>query len=74
MPAKAFSIESPSTQVPTQTASKWKNAGKAFGALADELLLADSAIIDVGASNVEDFLKMMIQYAGSHEDIDKVLN
>ena len=30
----------------------------------------DAAIIDVGASNVEDFLKLMQQYDGSHEEFD----
>ena len=71
--AKVFSIESINTGADTDGIEVEKMRGKAFGALADELLLADSAIIDVGASNVEDFLKMMIQYAGSHEDIDKFI-
>lgn len=44
--------------------------GKQFGALSEQLLLIDSAVIDVGSSNVEDFVKLMRQYAGSHEDVD----
>lgn len=44
--------------------------GKKFGELADNLITQDSAIIDIGASNVEDFLKFMQQYSGSHEDFD----
>ena len=32
--------------------------------------MLDDAIIDVGASNVEDFMKMMQQFDGSHEEID----
>ena len=30
----------------------------------------DDAIIDVGASNVEEFIKSMQQYDGSHEEFD----
>lgn len=44
--------------------------GKRFGDLADNILLADCAIVDVGASNVEDFLDLMSQYQGSHDDYD----
>lgn len=44
--------------------------GKQFGALSEQLLLIDSAVIDVGSSNVEDFVKLMRQYEGSHEDVD----
>ena len=58
--AKVFSIESINTGADTDGIEVEKMRGKAFGALADELLLADSAIIDVGASNVEDFLKMRV--------------
>ncbi|WP_017164635.1 StbB family protein, partial [Xanthomonas phaseoli] len=44
--------------------------GKQFGALQEQLLVMDSAVIDVGSSNVEDFVKLMRQYRGSHEDMD----
>ncbi len=44
--------------------------GKQFGALSEHLMQAENAIIDVGSSNVEDFMKLMHQYKGSHEDID----
>ena len=36
----------------------------------DAIIMLDDAVIDVGASNVEDFMKMMQQYDGSHEEID----
>lgn len=32
--------------------------------------MVDEAVIDIGASNVEDFVKLMQQYRGSHEDFD----
>ncbi|MDD2859565.1 MAG: StbB family protein [Acidiphilium sp.] len=44
--------------------------GKQFGALQEQLLMIDAAVIDVGSSNVEDFVKLMRQYQGSHEDVD----
>lgn len=44
--------------------------GKEFGDLQQELNLADGAVVDVGASNVEDFIAQMGQYRGSHEDFD----
>ncbi len=44
--------------------------GKQFGDLMEALALMDNAVIDVGASNVEDFINRMTQYRGSHEDFD----
>lgn len=44
--------------------------GKQFGQLQEQLLMIDAAVIDIGASNVEDFVKLMQQYRGSHEDFD----
>lgn len=44
--------------------------GKQFGELQEALVLLDDAVVDVGASNVEDFVNLMKQYKGSHEDFD----
>ena len=44
--------------------------GKQFGELQEALMLVDDAVVDVGASNVEDFVNLMKQYKGSHEDFD----
>lgn len=44
--------------------------GKQFGMLQEQLLVVDAAVIDVGASNVEEFIKLMQQYRGSHDDFD----
>ena len=45
--------------------------GKQFGQLQEELLLSDNpAVVDVGSSNVEDFMKLMQMFRGSHEDFD----
>ncbi|MGV1010176.1 MAG: StbB family protein [Dermatophilaceae bacterium] len=44
--------------------------GKQFKELQSTLNLLDDVVVDVGASNVEDFLNRMTQYRGSHEDFD----
>lgn len=44
--------------------------GKKFGELLNRIMMLDSAIVDVGASNAEDFLKLMQQYDGSQEEFD----
>ena len=44
--------------------------GKQFGELMEALALMDDAVVDIGASNVEDFVARMKQYRGSHEDFD----
>lgn len=44
--------------------------GKNFQELMDILSLSDSLVVDVGASNVEDFITRMQAYKGSHDDFD----
>lgn len=44
--------------------------GKQFGELMEALGVMDDAVVDIGASNVEDFVNLMKQYRGSHEDFD----
>lgn len=44
--------------------------GKDFAQLQEFLLSTDSAVVDIGASNVEDLLVLMKKYRGSHEDFD----
>ena len=47
--------------------------GADFGKLQQDLQLEDNAIVDVGASNVEQFLALMRQYHESHDDFDLFL-
>lgn len=68
--AQIFSIESINAGADADGLEVSKMRGKKFGDLINELMLLDNAIIDVGASNVEDFLKLMQQYDGSHEEFD----
>jgi hypothetical protein len=44
--------------------------GAQFAHVQDFLLSVDSAVVDLGASNFEDFFSLMHTYAGSHEDFD----
>lgn len=68
--APIYSIESINSGADADGLDVEKMKGKKFGDLIDEIMPLDSAIVDVGASNVEDFLKLMQQYAGSHEEFD----
>lgn len=44
--------------------------GEQFGQLSEEMIMLDRVVVDVGASNIEAFVKLMRQYRGSHEDFD----
>jgi hypothetical protein len=44
--------------------------GKQFGELQEVLALMENTVVDIGASNVEDFVNLMRQYRGSQEDFD----
>lgn len=44
--------------------------GSRFGELHEYLQTIDHAVVDIGASNVEDLLALMRRYRGSHENFD----
>jgi len=44
--------------------------GRQFGDLQEYLQTVENAVVDIGASNVEDLLAVMRRYRGSHEDFD----
>ena len=44
--------------------------GKQFDALQEDVLLARSSIVDIGSSNVDDFLRLMAKAQGSQQDFD----
>jgi hypothetical protein len=68
--APIFSIESFNTGPDADGLDVEKILGKKYAQLIAEIMPLDAAIIDVGASNVEDFLRLMEKYSGSHEDFD----
>lgn len=71
--APIFSIESLNIDATADGLEVERMKGKRFGDLQEKLMMLDHAIVDVGASNVEEFLKMMQQYDGSHEEFDYFL-
>jgi hypothetical protein len=47
-----------------------KLKGKEFSEILNKVMATDNIIVDVGASNVEEFLKQMKKSIGSHDDFD----
>lgn len=68
--ASIYSIESINIGADASGEEVQTMKGKKYGELIDKLMLEDNAIIDVGASNVDDFIKHMQQFDGSHEEFD----
>ena len=68
--APIFSIESINVDASADGLDVEKMKGKKYGDLVQELMKLDDAIVDVGASNVEEFIKLMQQYDSSHEEFD----
>ena len=68
--ARVFSVESLNVDAAHDGLEVERMKGKQFGQLQEELMVLNNAIVDVGASNVEDFLKLMLQFEGSHEEFD----
>lgn len=44
--------------------------GKQYGELTEALAVLDDVVVDIGSSNVEEFMHRMNQFQGSHEDFD----
>ncbi|MGF6766174.1 MinD-like ATPase involved in chromosome partitioning or flagellar assembly [Paraburkholderia sp. GAS33] len=57
----------------TAGASAETMRGQQFGELQERLLAGQRLIVDVGASNVEDFMTLMSEFEGSHEDFDRFI-
>ena len=62
--ARIYSVESINAGADASGVEVEKLRGKKFGSMIDAIMMLDDAVIDVGASNVEDFMKMMQQYDG----------
>ncbi len=71
--ASIFSIETINSGATENGIDVEKIRGKKYRDLTDNLMMLDSAIIDVGSSNVEDFMEYMRRYEGSHEEFDYFL-
>jgi MinD-like ATPase involved in chromosome partitioning or flagellar assembly len=68
--ATAYAVETINAGASDDAQNAERLKGKEYGSLQEDMLLADEAIVDVGASNVEQFMQAMGQYRGSHEDFD----
>jgi hypothetical protein len=65
-----FSIETSNSGAEMDGVEVIKLKGKEYGELTDEVMRLDNSIIDVGTTNSDDFIKLMQQFSGSHEDFD----
>lgn len=68
--AQEYTVETINAGASDHDVSSERIKGSQFSGLHDTLMRMDSAIVDIGASNVEEFLKQMTQFAGSHEEFD----
>ena len=68
--APIMAIESINDDVSNFGLESEKLKGDKYMQIYKRLLVHDDCIIDVGASNVENFLDRMIKFEGSHEEID----
>jgi DNA-binding transcriptional MerR regulator len=68
--APVFSVESLNVDASSEGLEVARVRGKHYNDLLQRLMKLDHAIVDVGSSNVEDFLKMMQHYADSQEEFD----
>jgi hypothetical protein len=68
--AEIYSIESFNSGLENDGVEAEKIAAKQFVEIISNVTIAENAILDVGASNISEFLKLMTQYKNSHEEID----
>lgn len=71
--ATLFSIETLNDDAASDGVDVETYKGKKYKELQEEIFMLDDAIVDVGASNVEDFTNMMTQYRDSHKEFDYYL-
>ncbi len=68
--AKIFSIETLNDDSSREGVDVETYKGRQFNALMEEIILEKDCIIDVGASNAEDFCQLMRQHKGSSKKFD----
>ncbi|MBS3951652.1 MAG: hypothetical protein KGZ88_01730 [Methylomicrobium sp.] len=71
--AKIFSIETLNDDSSREGVDVEAYKGRQFNALMEEIILEQDCIIDVGASNAEDFCQLMRQHKGSSQKFDYFL-
>lgn len=68
--AQVFSVESLNLDSASEGLDVLRLRGKQFSELHQRLLKLEHAIVDVGSSNIEAFLKLMQHHADSQEEFD----
>ena len=68
--APLISVESINSDASADGIDLDRFSGNRYGEVQAALLAGDGVVVDVGASNVETFLKMMAGFKGSHADYD----
>jgi hypothetical protein len=68
--AALFSVETLNDDAASDGVDVETYKGKKYKELQEEIFLLEDAIVDVGASNVEDFTNLMTQYHESHKQFD----
>lgn len=68
--APIFAIESINETAASLGIDVEKMKGNKFRELFKKIMLEDNAIVDVGASNIEEFMSNMVKFDDSHEEID----
>lgn len=70
---KIYSVETLNVGASADGVDVESMSANQFQELFNELAQVDSAVVDVGTSNIQTFMKLMQRFAGSHEDIDLFL-
>jgi DNA-binding transcriptional MerR regulator len=68
--APVFSVESVNVDAQSDGVDVQRLRARQFNDLMAELMVLPDAVVDVGSSNIETFLKQMQQYDGSQEEFD----
>lgn len=68
--AKLFSIETLNDDASREGVDVETYKGRQFNKLMEEIILEQNCIVDVGASNAEDFCQLMKQHKGSSKRFD----
>lgn len=68
--APIISVESLNEDASAQSEEIERVRARHYNDLMSRVMKSPSIVVDVGSSNVEEFLKLMAQFAGSHEEFD----
>lgn len=70
MKAPVLSVESLNIDASTEGVDVERIRSNEYREIQERIIDLDSVIVDVGASNIETFIKLMQQHRGSHEELD----